>query len=497
MRVRFVPSMLCLLLFSSFCHAAIDCDGVGTVRLIKTKQKGRCYSLIREGGGDKLKQITKESCVYNGDMIIPCEGSQVSLEYFYGECEDINAFSQRILVKCDPRSSVIPQIFRIVWENFRDDLKQVSEVPVDAVIRKSGESLETRFWPLNGSTLLQGEPILFFWNSGNIPSGSQAHLIIQQDGTASVPMQSFDLTVGEWKKINAEFQENTSYTWYIEKDDKEVAETTEKHSFDILSKEKSDAIRTAMFKAGEEQITSDNNEMALRPLKQAFYLQEYSDQSSSLDLYADSFRLLQQHERCQENDDLCTKMKKILLSRLAFHIDQSFEETPIKLQVTQYTPISRCDLDESYCFTDTIDSGACAGEHYYEEQQVKNLEISETLLTQTCSQFIFSLHNQAVSKSEYYTTLLHIEPDGMISVIESSTEPITAVLLDKKGKQFFVLFATHHPINKSSFETFQLRIPIDNIEEERLKEEFSDHLIKINPNQFKRTFIQLYSIQVE
>lgn len=135
-------------------------------------------------------------------------------------------------------------------------------------------------FPVNGTTLLAGEPLFFRWFENGEPC-SEAVLVISGD----IKKHEEKIRLGELKEIAASvFTPGKSYQWHIEQNGKAISET---YRFRVLSQDESDSVRRQSDNVAEMY----KNRSPL--LFQAFYLQFISNETQ--DFYADSLRLLKKY----------------------------------------------------------------------------------------------------------------------------------------------------------------------------------------------------------
>lgn len=288
---------------------------VAKIRTPSGEVPKNCYELKRKGKPVlNIKPVMK---VLNGDVIIPKNGKKVTLIYEHTACGEITV-TKSTTVNCDPSKYDKPGWFLNLFSDVRNWLKlpkQASPRAEKAVAGLKGSSQETECfpakalcispYPVNGTTLLYGEPLVFRWDDGiffdDLTPCISAKLVIAED-KSDKPVTK-DIKVGELLRIDERFGDDKSYKWHIETDGKRISDL---YYFRILSKEQSENIRSQMREIGEKYKNVSPE------LMQILYLHVISNATPGLDLYADSLRLLKKYSERTIPD----KHKKVLMAQL-------------------------------------------------------------------------------------------------------------------------------------------------------------------------------------
>jgi hypothetical protein len=242
--------------------------------------------------------------VFNGDVIVPLKGKSVTLIYRHTDCGE-KQITQRTVVKCDPREFSTPGGFLNLLPDAMKDILNSKPRHEGAEEESGSEDYEPpcfpsdfpfALWPPEKSTVLHGEPVLFRWANfpGRILPCSQVDLLIApSDFTGdSGDCVAKEMKAGELIWVIAPFREKTAYQWHVEKQGKKISKN---YHFSILGKKESENIVAQMSAVAKQY------EDPCPGLRQALYLQIITEAVPGLDLYADTFRLMQEYKDCQRN----------------------------------------------------------------------------------------------------------------------------------------------------------------------------------------------------
>jgi len=271
-----VISVLSLIILSYLSPAFGDSGHVGIIKVSPGEKPENCYDIIRKGKAEKEKGSYDRSMpVFIGDKVQPKNNKKVRIVYVqaadYGEKE----ITQPTIIGLPDKAE--------------QELKSRLE-SVKVFTTKSGDEDTPCFpapqfnlspFPVNGTTLLAGEPVFFRWFENGVPC-SEAVLVISED--KEKPRQ-IEIRLGRLEEIAASvFSPGKSYQWHIEQNSKAISET---YRFRVLSRDESDSIRRQLDNVAEMY----KNRSPL--LFQAFYLQFISNDTQ--DFYADSLRLIKKY----------------------------------------------------------------------------------------------------------------------------------------------------------------------------------------------------------
>jgi len=274
----------------------------GIIRIPERMAPDECYVLFR--GEKSVRPLVHDMPVFNGDVVIPFEGKIVRLIYRHDDCGQ-TVITRKTVINCDPREFATAGGFMNLLP---DAMKKTIEMSKQNTPRKAPSgpvSKEKRDkwcfpddfpfspWPLEGGTVLHGEPILFRWAeiSGKNPCSEVKLCIFQMGENPSEGAFKADMRIGELVRVKVWLQEKTTYEWYVESEGQKISES---YRFRILDKETSDNIRSQLA-----EVAGKYGEMC-PGLRQALYLQIISESTPKLDLHADSFRLMWEYRRCQK-----------------------------------------------------------------------------------------------------------------------------------------------------------------------------------------------------
>jgi len=254
------------------------------------------YTLLRNGESVSPPPVY----VFNGDMIVPQKGKSLKLIYVYEKCGE-QTISKETVVKCDAKKEK-PGWFRSLFEevivrsNFRRydiDVEEVTGSKGETEKKKScfpGELLRLTPWPVDGTTVLYGEPVIFRWEDifeETLPCTESTLVITGPDGK-EIPTKP--MKTGEIFQVSGEaFREKTAYKWCVKVGGKKISED---YHFRILSKAESDDIRSKVMDISGKQASQSP--------AQALCLQILSDTTPKLDLYADSLRIITAYRPTQK-----------------------------------------------------------------------------------------------------------------------------------------------------------------------------------------------------
>jgi|GEM_PF-1816181 len=444
-RYFFAGVFVCFLIISAGPDPRAE-EFVGELRVKTGMKPEKCYDLRRDG--KTLNLLVENMQVFNGDVIIPHEGKSVKLAYRHEGCGEV--ISKETVVSYDPGKCDSAGFMDFLSrEKARIERKPL--IKENVVSRGECPLPRIPVCPIEGSTALCGEPILFKWgNADDHLQYPKAKLVIREVGERTKePVVSRPMTAGEFLPVDYKFQAGASYEWHVEAVGKTISDV---RHFSILEKQASDNIRSQLGQVGERYTRQCPG------LNQALYLQLISDMSPGVDLYSDSVRLMEQEKGC-EGENLVLNG---LVERFLAHTDKVSGVFPVELQVVLMKPVP--DSGKAMPGA-SVKNGPCPGKTYNGVQTMSWKEMDKQSLDQ-CSVISFILKNKSESRSAYYCMLVGIDPTGKRDVIFPTSDDAdklsliqygetldlsseAALLLEDRGKSRIVLTVGKEPGNVS------------------------------------------------
>lgn len=265
---------------------------IGILKVPPGVKPAECYRLLRD---DKPQTVRHKMPVFIGDVIEPLSGCTVHLSYrkLGFKAEDIR---KRTI------AALPPAIVREKRELMRD---------VAVITPRGGDSEALCFpsrplnlspWPADGSDVLAGEPVVFRWFDSDQAGDCEPVFLVIVPSGKDAPRIEEKMEAGELKLVAANLTPGQSYRWFVEKrNEKKKEQVFKGRHFKVTETDTSENIRRELARVRKQYPESPL-------LWQALYLQYISD--ASLDLYADSMRLLKQHLELSLRDQLTEKKRQ-------------------------------------------------------------------------------------------------------------------------------------------------------------------------------------------
>jgi len=275
----FTGMLICFVTGTTALPGASPSGHIGILKVPPGVKPAKCYRLLRD---EKPQKVRHKMPVFIGDVIEPLSGCSVRLIYrnLDYDAEDI---SERTIAAF-PRAIV------------REKRGLVRDVAV--ITTRGGDSKALCFpsrplnlspWPVNGSDVLAGEPLVFRWFDSDQASSCEPVLLVIVPSGKDAPRIEEKMEAGELKLVTANLTPGQSYHWFVEKKtEKGKKQLFKGRHFKVMETDASENIRRELDKVGKQYPKSPL-------LYQTLYLQYISDASPDLDLYADSMRLMKQH----------------------------------------------------------------------------------------------------------------------------------------------------------------------------------------------------------
>ncbi len=300
--IRFIFFVFVIGLFLGFPEiAAFAVEPTSYVAIVKVSsvaEPEECYRLLRDG--KPVKPLSHDMRVMNNDEIIPVKGKDVKLIYIHTGCGE-QEVNKKTKVNCNPAEYKSAGGFLSVLKDnasrFLDQKVKRKELLATKNITLRGIQDISCFpaqpfivspWPLEGSTVLSGEPIFFRWQGIDVSSCTPARLVIKTTGVMPKRNIVENIRIGALVEVKAPLKAGKSYEWFVETQDGNKI-VSDKYHFIVLSAEESDNIRNQLAEVKAEFSSNSPN------IAQALYLQLISDATPGLNLYADSLRFLEEH----------------------------------------------------------------------------------------------------------------------------------------------------------------------------------------------------------
>ena len=219
---------------------------------------------------------------------MPYAGKNVKLIFANTSCGDVEIIEPTV-VNCHIETSEIGIIEKVgIFLSGKIKGRDLVPTPTLTLRGKRDTScypvsdLQVAPWPVDGTTFLYDQPLLFRFSTAEEPCTS-ATLVIQSTDIDSDSPIEIPFLLGELKSVSRKLSPGQNYEWFVRQDQQIISNH---FHFQVLNREKTYDINSKLAEV------AGNYPQCPPLLAQVVFLQLYSDENSELDLYGDSLRLL-------------------------------------------------------------------------------------------------------------------------------------------------------------------------------------------------------------